>query len=699
MTDPKDTLGSYAIPRKAVYIVGAYDRGVTVFSQQVRALNLAWALLESKRLDANHDRSASNDVKEIAIVGGGFSGLTLAAALLKKGVVAKITIFEQRDTLLPLQQGSDSRWLHPRIYDWPAEGSDSSSALLPVLNWTAGRASDVVVQVLSDWQRTVKSVALAFQPTLYCNTRHLQIRESAAEGARVCIEWVGEERVPDTAGTRNEAGTGQSKNFNLVVLAVGFGLEKNGAVSYWRNEMLGQPSLDSPRQTFIISGQGDGAMIDLLRLRISQFRQDRILKELFGGEDELLKQLKTLRAEHAQGSADNALARFEGIEFTSVLNRLRPRLRRDTDVILQLKVREVAELFSHNTTRISFQNKLLIYLLYKCGGFVPTTQSEAVLMQLHGVPASRVIQRHGSDRELVLASILSSNLLAAVKRSGNPGPEEHFRQTDVVCWPGGYFGYPGLEADAASLSDDLKAVGRREYLSGPTAFMAASFCSAIAGVLLPTHNATKRLRVTLHRVAQFGGEEVLQQACDYIGTATAISATSVMARTFPTNTAAIGLAFHTKKIVRTKRNITARVLKKAVDALQLQAAARNMWPTVRCVLALPLLAPALQSTGDTIVIGVLYIDSDQDGYFITNEMLDSIASMCGCMLQTLSRDQAGRFDRLSNSASPGQPSFNPPTFVLTRPMLNAFDLLGKPVAPSAPVPFQFNFDHSDFAMV
>ena len=126
-----------------LFLVCAFDRGVTVWSQQVRALNLAFALVKSGKIDCLSDRTPR---KQVAIIGGGFAGLTLAAGLIKKGVNAELTIFEQCDTLMPLQQGSDSRWLHPHIYDWPREGSEAGVAMLPVLNWTAARASDVVVQ-------------------------------------------------------------------------------------------------------------------------------------------------------------------------------------------------------------------------------------------------------------------------------------------------------------------------------------------------------------------------------------------------------------------------------------------------------------------------------------------------------------------------------------------------------------------------
>jgi hypothetical protein len=89
--------------------------------------------------------------------------------------------------LLPLQQGSDSRWLHPQFYDWPGEGSEAFAAMLPVLNWTAARASDVVVQVLTEWKRVLAqhSDLPTPPPTLYCNTRHLQICNSPDDPAKL----------------------------------------------------------------------------------------------------------------------------------------------------------------------------------------------------------------------------------------------------------------------------------------------------------------------------------------------------------------------------------------------------------------------------------------------------------------------------------------------------------------------------------
>jgi hypothetical protein len=277
---PEQVLKNYRFGRRPIYVVGSFDVGVTVLSQQLRALNLAWALtcLRSALGTPPRDGSAlagSNPARrhKIAIIGGGFAGLSAAAGLLRRDIDADLTIFEQRDTLLPLQHGSDTRWLHPHIYDWPEEGSEAGAAMLPVLNWTAERASDVVVQVLKAWREVVDEYidgGTRIGPSLFCNTRHIQVFEAPVP-SQVRIEWVGERRDPRDARSLGDdvPASGSTDTFDAVILTVGFGIEKHEVTSYWRNDETGQPSLDRPRRTYLVSGQGDGAMIDLLRLRIS----------------------------------------------------------------------------------------------------------------------------------------------------------------------------------------------------------------------------------------------------------------------------------------------------------------------------------------------------------------------------------------------------------------------------------------------
>src|SRR4051812_22902617 len=111
------------IGRHAIYYIGTFDAGITVLSQQRRALNLALAMIETGLIPCAIPKRKSPKSLKVAVIGGGFAGLTFAAGLIAKHAAAEITIFEERDVLLPLQHGSDSRWLHPQIYNWPGPGS------------------------------------------------------------------------------------------------------------------------------------------------------------------------------------------------------------------------------------------------------------------------------------------------------------------------------------------------------------------------------------------------------------------------------------------------------------------------------------------------------------------------------------------------------------------------------------------------
>lgn len=562
---PRSCAESFRInTRPPVYVIGTFDRRVTVLSQQQRALNLAWSLVESKIVPSGKD----TERKRIAVVGGGFAGLTFAAALIHKQVHCDIVIFEERDTLLPLQQGSDSRWLHPRIYDWPGEGSEAAAAMLPVLNWTAARASDVVVQALGSWKDTLASDNAAVD--LWCNARHLQLSADSDAPDRAKIEWVGEKRdAASGANTGAIQASGSSAAFDIVVLAVGFGLEVNNPSSYWRNETLGQPSLGQHRRTFLLSGQGDGAMVDLLRLRISQFRQDRFLDELFEGRAALLEELKRIRKDFLNEEDEYRLfSHFEALstagsvvqsEFEGARNSMMSRLRRDTEVILQLRVRNLAELLEAKTSRTSFQNAFLVYVLYTCGGFTPTTEDEATIRARFAIPEEQVVRRHGTRRVEQLRRLMSEELAAAVFGANAEDPPQIGRQTSEPQWDGGYFGYPGRSEDAALLQDLDRVSWRREYLPGPTKLVASAIVGAVAGHLASIRPAAKHFRATLHRALPIGGEELLQQACDYSGRELPKD-TGRSGRTFPADNATIGLAYSTRHIIRSLPGVDPKTL-------------------------------------------------------------------------------------------------------------------------------------------
>ena len=69
---------------------------------------------------------------------------------------------------------------------------------------------------------------------------------------------------------------GESREFDAVVSCVGFGVE-NGAYAYpyWADLPLDDAKIHS--QTWLVSGAGDGALTDLMRLCIKNFLHDDAL--------------------------------------------------------------------------------------------------------------------------------------------------------------------------------------------------------------------------------------------------------------------------------------------------------------------------------------------------------------------------------------------------------------------------------------
>lgn len=706
----RSILDNAQIPNTRMFIVGTFDYGVTVRSQQTRALNLVWALTEASEIPtfAPGEEQSQNQTIKIAIVGGGFAGLSAAAGLLRKGVKAQITIFEQCDTLLPLQQGSDTRWLHPHIYNWPAEGSEANAAMLPVLNWTAARASDVVVQIMTEWKNVVEASPNS-KPVLYCNTRHLHIHK-LPHSQSLQIEWIGEKRNSDSAaidGDHSNA-VGETDDFDLVILAVGFGLESDSALSYWRNDTIGQPHLEQPRLTYLISGQGDGAMVDLLRLRISQYRQDRILGELFGGVDHLLNVVKKIYEEYEIQQKSGVFEAFDELrsksscEFTKVLHALRGRLRRDTDVILHFKLRKLSDLFEAQNTKISFQNKLLVYLLYKCGGFVPSNMDEKILAKKHAIPSECVVRRHGTDRESPLKALLSECLFSDVECRRNKDPENAFRQRDQSEWPGGYFGFFGSSgaAEMASPEDPIRSTWRKEYLPGPTALVATTLCTSLAGLLSRSHPENERLRVTLHRAVSFGSEELLQQCCSYCGLRISRNEETSAGRTFPAKNATIGLAYRCRGMVRSLRDVKPEALETAMQLLNLNAASSKMLSKVRFLIAIPILEPQrpMKFTGANPVAGVIYIDSTAQEFFIDGDLLADVVALIDGFARGLEHESSNSINRIINRPLTGLSGEVPTAEPFPQDLANALELLPQP-PPATTEAFQFNFEYTDFMPV
>ncbi len=454
---------------------------------------------------------------------------------------------------------------------------------------------------------------------LFCNAGRTRVDRV---GEKFVIEWIGQERdVHDPGKVKGEhARSGNREEFDIVVLATGFGTEVDGAFSYWRNETLAQPALDRTRTEYLVSGYGDGGWIDLFRLRIMNFRQDRILGELFHGMPSFVGALRTAKASLTTGAS--SIVALEKIwdahraEADEAGLRLRQRLRHDTAAIMQLRENYgLIDLFEGR--RVSFQNQLLAWMLFVVGGFDIRAGDLGNIISAEAIGSDHVVLRHGPKPFENLTRVLGGDLKRRVVGPDHDPVEPDLKlrcqQDDSVRWGGGYFDRPlGVP------EPDEKAHWNREYLPAVTRVLAAGLCGAIADRLAVTHDPNCRLRVTLHRTVAIGNETVLQQCCDYRGLMLE-DQESTAGRTFPTKNGLIGQAFLTRRTVKSRTGSKSDEVRANMESLELEAAARPMSANVRSLIAIPVLDGSGRS-----VVGVVFLDSYIEGFFDDEALVDEI---------------------------------------------------------------------------
>lgn len=600
-----------------IFLIGLLDRGVTIFNQQVRALNLVWALDRADRL-----RSA----RAIAVVGGGIAGLTAAMALRKifsptaDSTRRTVTLFEKRSVLCPLQRGCATRWVHPHIYDWPEPISTNPSAGLPIMDWRAGRASDVAARIVTQWEDEPSYPAVELEQ--WRNLRHLKIDHMSRE-----VEWIGERFVDGAPFPEVSSG---KRSFDIIILAIGFGDElgssKHRAVSYWRNETLGQPDLSGRQRRYLVSGTGDGGLIDLLRLRIADFREDRIGYQLAPEGSPEYKAIQGLRATYytepsSQGADLFDSARKLGSEL-HLVDSIKRRLRADTLVSLQIhKGQRVSDAFRGKS---SFVNRFLVSLLYESLGFSPEFRD---LENIGTDEFDEVIIRHGTSTEDHIKRVFSGDITSLLADLDKRRHQDSLINEVAGLWDTGWpFDH---KAGPGSL--------KRDYVPGATVAVSSAFVSALAPVFSARGGD---YRATLHRVVtmQAVTEEVhLQQIAHYHGPrAASKSAPNVVGRLFKIKYAVIGLAARTGQVLMSRPlgrsdDECRRLLRADMQRLGGESwDPEKMDEEVASVFACPLVYMS-EDSGDTNkagkVVAVLFADSTKATAF-NDETVTQIVAAC-----------------------------------------------------------------------
>ncbi|KAA3451631.1 hypothetical protein C7I87_06385 [Mesorhizobium sp. SARCC-RB16n] len=352
---PADIIaGARIAAHPGVYVLGFYDTRITFYSQQVRALELAHALWHEHLLPGN---------ARVAVIGGGAAGITLAAGLALQGGT-DVHLFEKAERLLPLQGDSQRRRLDPHIYDWPNPDADHELAELPLLDWRSGPAKDVRDAVL----REFGEVLSATEGRLTVRERH-QITGVTPQAGRFMVHFEREA----VAGGREAA----SQEFDIIVLAVGFGIENRFALqgaetpSYWHDAGVpGAEIAGNARPTFLVSGNGDGGLIDLIAAASATFRHNDLVRGIAQRpgvqalRDTLLAIDTAALAAEALGQGFDFISAYDDaigdqVEALGLVDQMQGQLRHGVQLILQTRE---PELLSIRTARL---NRLAVYLVVK----------------------------------------------------------------------------------------------------------------------------------------------------------------------------------------------------------------------------------------------------------------------------------------------------------------------------------------------
>lgn len=281
-----------------LYVIGPFAERLSFASQQRRALSLVCAIDdEIKRAGDSNGLMG----KRACIVGAGLAGLTCSVGLA--AYKCDSWILEAELTALAMNQGASHREIHPSINFWPREDV-AVTTMLPFLNWYQDRCDVILDKLLNDW--------------IGLEQQHGPMKGITLNSTVTAVSWNGSAWEVKTKGRSPPV-----QGFDLVIFATGFGIEivqhKSDTPSYWsaegdKIEQLRKKPTGTVKHC-VISGTGDGGLIEALRLLFSKFQAGKVnygTAELFEKGSRLQSSLQSVEAKARLRVSDEMLREPSG---------------------------------------------------------------------------------------------------------------------------------------------------------------------------------------------------------------------------------------------------------------------------------------------------------------------------------------------------------------------------------------------------
>lgn len=395
-----DLLARMRVYAKAnIYQIGCTSsEHLNIHAQQNRAFNLVFSL-ESEIVG-----------KDVAVIGAGITGLTVSAALVAAGA-EKVTLYDAKKSAMHLQAGNQTRFLHPNIAIWPERTFGYPVTHLPFLNWRSDTAGHVYKQLLKQW---------TVHQNLYSNKIDVKLG---------CLikEVIPPQNASDTIMLKKSRGTDSCQ---ILIIASGYGLERrplSNTASYWRNDDLAQPILSEvQKKRYLVSGAGDGGLIEVLRLTIKDFHHQRFIQSVMY-DARLFKKANKIRTQIQEAPRKE----FEiWKRFTSLNQRSNQKFdflklkRSDTEVFLNATQNfpsgAKSQMLHRLCVALLIRRGIVKYIPGKLESVFENAQNEKIALirnnsgETH-LRVDEVIERHGTDPTLFKLFPKDKNLYSRLK--------------------------------------------------------------------------------------------------------------------------------------------------------------------------------------------------------------------------------------------------------------------------------------------